>query len=248
MIDGLYSAANGMIAQQGRIDAVSNDLANVNTHGYKTQRYMFRDLLYTKQGNHRALGRDSEVGAGAEGVSYGRDFTQGALQRTDRAFDVALQGPGFFTVRDKAGRTALTRDGSFDIDAQGRLQTSTGQRIVPDVRIPAGVSTDKISIGQDGSIRRNDTKQTIGKLNVVTVDDTDQLQSLGDNLYLPTTASGQPRALTGARVTQGSLEMSNTDVAQSTTDLIESQRAYELSSRAVRTWDEMMQTATQIRR
>lgn len=248
MLDGLYSAATGMIGQQGRIDAISNDLANTSTVGYKKLKFHFGDLLYQQMGDNRAMARGSEVGAGVRGQIMGRSMTQGTVERTEQPFDLALNGEGFFQVRTADGQIGLTRDGSFEPDAQGRLVNSSGQLLTPEVRIPAGMDVGSIKIDAEGVVRGADGRQ-VGRIQPVTVGAPDQMQSIGDNLFAPTAASGPLRAApAGTQVVQGALEGSNVDVSQSFADLIESQRAYELSSRAVRTWDELLQTANQIRR
>lgn len=248
MIDGLYSAANGMFAQQGRIDSISNDLANVNTNGYKSLRYHFSDLLYTRMGNHRAITDQSETGAGVKGTLIGRNLAQGTLNRTDQPFDLAIQGPGYFQVRTRDGQLALTRDGSFKVDVQGRLVTANGEFLVPTIQIPRGTDPAKISINQAGDVKIQGGR-TLGQINLVSVTSPENMQPVGENLFLPTAASGNIQAApAGGVLVQGALEGSNTDVAQSFSDMIEAQRAYDLSSRSVRTWDELLQTANQIRR
>ena len=136
MLEGLNTAAAGMAAQQTRIDAVANDLANANTTGYKHLRVGFRDLVYTQTGRSSAQG--PRTGAGAAAVDAGRAFDQGALQRTDQPFDVAIQGEGFLRVRLGDGTMALTRDGSLHVDGTGRLVTSSGAYVQPGISIPAG--------------------------------------------------------------------------------------------------------------
>jgi len=150
MLEGLNSAAAGMAAQQQRIDAVANDLANANTTGYKHVRVGFSDLVYTQTGRSSALG--PQTGSGARAVDAGRGFAQGALQRTDQPFDVAIQGDGFIRVRLADGRRALTRDGSLRLDGKGQLVTSSGTRVQPAIAIPAGTTASQVSIGPDGTV------------------------------------------------------------------------------------------------
>src|SRR3954470_19925006 len=147
MIEGLHSAAAGMAAQQQRLDAVANDLANANTTGYKHQRVGFRDLVYDQTGRSSAQG--VRTGSGAAAVDAGRAFAQGTLQRTDRPLDVAIQGEGFLRVRLPDGRDALTRDGGLHIDGNRRLTTSTGSLVQPAITVPEGVGEDQISVGPD---------------------------------------------------------------------------------------------------
>jgi flagellar basal-body rod protein FlgG len=245
MLSGLNTAAAGMAAQQQRLDAVANDLANANTTGYKHQRVGFRDLMYDQTGRSSAQG--VRTGSGAAAVDAGRAFAQGVLQRTDRPLDVAIQGEGFFRVRLADGREALTRDGGLHIDGNRRLTTSTGALVQPAITVPEGTAEDEISIGADGTVLAAGTR--IGKLDVLTVRSAQGLLSAGDNAFLVTAASGPataaPRATT---VTQGALEASNTDMADAMVAMIESQRAFQLASKAITTADEMMGIANQVKR
>jgi len=245
MLEGLHSAAAGMAAQQQRMDAVANDLANANTTGYKHQRVGFRDLVYDQTGRSSAQG--VRTGSGAAAVDAGRAFAQGTLQRTDRTLDVAIQGEGFLRIRLADGRDALTRDGGLHIDGNRRLTTSTGAFVQPAITVPEGVGDDQISIGPDGTVLAAGNR--IGRLDVVTVRSQAGLLSVGDNAFVTTAASGAaiaaPRATTLA---QGALEASNTDMAEAMVSMIESQRAYQLASKAISTADEMMGIANQVKR
>jgi flagellar basal-body rod protein FlgG len=245
MLEGLHTAAAGMAAQQQRLDAVANDLANANTTGYKHQRVGFRDLVYDQTGRSSAQG--VRTGSGAAAVDAGRAFSQGTLQRTDRTLDVAIQGEGFLRVRLPDGRDALTRDGGLHIDGNRRLTTSTGALVQPAVTVPEGVGEDQISIGPDGTVLAAGNR--IGRLDVVTVRSEAGLMSVGNNAFVTTAASGAaiaaPRATT---LTQGALESSNTDMAEAMVSMIESQRAYQLTSKAISTADEMMGIANQVKR
>ena len=245
MLEGLNTAAAGMAAQQQRLDAVANDLANANTTGYKHQRVGFRDLVYDQTGRSSAQG--VRTGSGAAAVDAGRAFAQGTLQRTDRTLDVALQGEGFLRVRLADGRDALTRDGGLHIDGNRRLTTSTGAFVQPAITVPEGVGEDQISIGPDGTVLAAGNR--IGRLDIVTVRSEAGLLSVGDNAFVTTAASGPaiaaPRATT---LTQGALEASNTDMAEAMVSMIESQRAYQLASKAISTADEMMGIANQVKR
>src|SRR3954467_7084593 len=206
MIEGLHSAAAGMAAQQQRLDAVANDLANANTTGYKHQRVGFRALVYAQTGRSSAQG--VRTGSGAAAVDSGRSFGQGVLQRTDRPLDVAIQGEGFLQIKLPDGRQALTRDGGLHIDGARNLTTSTGALMQPAIKIPAGVAEDQVSIGPDGTVLASG--QRIGRINVVTVRSQAGLLSAGDNAFLTTTTSGPaiaaPRTTT---LTQGAVESSN---------------------------------------
>jgi flagellar basal-body rod protein FlgG len=245
MLEGLHSAAAGMAAQQQRMDAVANDLANANTTGYKHQRVGFRDLVYDQTGRSSAQG--VRTGSGAAAVDAGRAFAQGTLQRTDRPLDVAIQGEGFLRVRLPDGRDALTRDGGLHIDGNRRLTTSIGSLVQPAITVPEGVGEDQISVGPDGTVLAAGNR--IGRLDVVTVRSEAGLLSVGNNAFVTTAASGAaiaaPRATS---LTQGALEASNTDMAEAMVSMIESQRAYQLTSKAISTADEMMGIANQVKR
>ena len=245
MLSGLNTAAAGMAAQQQRMDAVANDLANANTTGYKHQRVGFRDLVYEQAGRSSAQG--VRTGSGAAAVDAGRAFAQGVLQRTDSPLDVAIQGEGFLRVRLADGRDALTRDGGLHIDGARRLVTSSGALVQPTITVPVGTADDQISIGPDGTVLAN--RQRIGKLDVVTVRSVQGLLSVGDNAFIATAASGPtvaaPQTTT---LTQGALEASNTDMAEAMVSMIESQRAFQLASKAITTADEMMGIANQVKR
>jgi flagellar basal-body rod protein FlgG len=245
MLEGLNSAAAGMAAQQQRMDAVANDLANANTTGYKHQRVGFRDLVYDQTGRSSAEG--VRTGAGAAAVDAGRAFGQGALQRTDRPLDVAIQGEGFLRVRLADGREALTRDGGLHIDGTRRLVTSSGSLVQPAITVPAGVAEDGVSIGADGTVLAGGRR--IGRLDLVTVRSQQGLLAAGDNAFVTSAASGPviaaPRATT---LSQGALEASNTDMSEAMVSMIESQRAYQLASKAITTADEMMGIANQVKR
>ena len=234
-----------MAAQQQRLDAVANDLANANTTGYKHQRVGFRDLVYDQTGRSSAQG--VRTGSGAAAVDAGRAFAQGTLQRTDRPLDVAIQGEGFLRIRLPDGRDALTRDGGLHIDGNRRLTTSTGALVQPAITVPEGVGEDQVSVGPDGTVLAAGNR--IGRLDVVTVRSQAGLLSIGNNAFATTPASGAaiaaPRATS---LTQGALEASNTDMAEAMVSMIESQRAYQLTSKAISTADEMMGIANQVKR
>ncbi len=245
MLSGLNTAAAGMAAQQQRMDAVANDLANANTTGYKHQRVGFRDLVYEQTGRSSAQG--VRTGSGAAAVDAGRAFGQGVLQRTDRTLDVAIQGEGFLRIRLADGRDALTRDGGLQIDGNRRLVTSMGSLVQPTITLPEGITEDRVSIGTDGTVYAD--KQPVGKLDVLTVRSTAGLLSVGDNAFVTTPASGPAAAAPqGTVLTQGALEPSNTDMAEAMVAMIESQRAFQLASKAITTADEMMGIANQVKR
>jgi flagellar basal-body rod protein FlgG len=245
MLEGLNSAAAGMAAQQQRIDAVSNDLANANTTGYKRVRVGFRDLVYDQAG--RASAQAARTGAGAAAVDAGRAFSQGVLQRTEQPWDVAIQGDGFIRVKLSDGRQALTRDGSLHLDGDGRLATSSGALVQPPLTVPAGTDANAITIAGDGTVSAEGRR--IGRIELVSVRSPQGLQAAGDNAFVPTPESGAVRAAPASTtLVQGALESSNTDVADAMVAMIESQRAFQLTSKAIQTQDQMWEIANGVKR
>jgi len=243
VLEGMYTAAAGMAAQQQRLDAVANDLANTGTTGYKKLRVAFRDLVYTPTGPGAAPG--VREGAGSAATVLGRGTAQGALQRTDRNLDVALQGPGFLQVRRPDGTQLLTRDGNLQLDARGRIVTARGEQT--GVSVPAGTSIDRIDITAGGTVTVGG--RPAGRLDLVTVRAVDGLQPLGDNGFAVTPQSG-PAAAAGAGTTveQGALEASNVDVAEAFTDMMEAQRAFQLASKAIQMQDQVAEIANGVKR
>jgi flagellar basal-body rod protein FlgG len=239
MLNGLYSAAAGMIAQQTRIDALSNDIANVNTTGYKQVRTGFKDLVYNIEAGMR-------IGAGSAVVDAGRRFSQGGLQQDGDPLSVALDGPGFFQVKRGDGSLALTRSGDFHADANGQLVTADGDRLWPPVRLPAGTNVDDVSISATGRVT---VKQAVvGQIQVVSVPSPSNLLPAGSSLFLPTAQSGAIRPMTTEGVRQGFLEMSNVDLASAMVNVIDAQRSFQMDSKAIQTQDQLMQIANEIRR
>jgi flagellar basal-body rod protein FlgG len=245
MLEGLNIAAAGMAAQQQRLDAVSNDLANANTNGYKHARVGFRDLVYTQAGRSSAQG--VQTGAGSAAVDIGRGFSQGVLRQTGEPLDLALEGDGFLQVKLPDGRTGLTRDGDLHRDAQGRLATSTGNLIQPTITIPVDVPLSKVAIATDGTVTANN--RAVGRLSVVTVRSPQGLESAGDNAFVATAASGRATAAPATtRVVQGAVEASNVDVSEAMVSMIEAQRSFQLASKAISTADQMMEIANGVKR
>lgn len=246
MLEGMYTAAAGMAAQQTRLDAVSADLANVDTTGYKSARVAFRDLVYDSA---QGFGADKsvEIGAGSAATSIGRSSAQGALQDTGRSLDVGLNGQGFLQVRLKDGTKALTRDGNLQVTADGRLALHTGQLIEPAVKLPQGANTDAVRIGPDGTVTLDG--KSLGQLKIVDVPAPAALKGGPDNTFVATTGSGAIRAAAkSTTLTQGALEASNVDEAQAMTDMIEAQRAFQLASKAINTQDQILEIANQVKR
>jgi flagellar basal-body rod protein FlgG len=242
MLEGLYTAAAGMAAQQERLDALSNDVANSNTTGYKHVRVGFYDLLYQPDGPGAGAVR---TGSGAAAVDVGRGFEQGSLQQTQQPFDLAIVGQGYFQVRLPTGQTALTRDGSFRLDASRQLVTATGARLVPPIRVPAGVDDKSVSIAANGTVSIRG--RTIGRITVVDVPSPTGLVAAGDSYFLPGAASGPVGRAAGARIEQGSLEGSDVNLADTMVDMMDSERSYSMASKAIQMQDQIMQIANQVK-
>ncbi|MCE7901953.1 MAG: flagellar basal-body rod protein FlgG [Gammaproteobacteria bacterium PRO9] len=254
-MEALWVAKTGLDAQQTRMTVVSNNLANVNTTGFKRGRAVFEDLLY--QNVHQSGGATSQdtqsptgltVGTGVRVVATEKAFTQGSAQQTGNALDVLIQGHGFFQVLQPDGSLAYTRDGSFKVDSEGRLVTANGYEIQPALQIPANAQA--ISIGLDGTVEATLPGQTsptqLGTLQLADFINPAGLQPKGQNLYIETAASGSPQVanpgVEGAgTLVQGSLESSNVNVVEELVSMIETQRAYEMNSKAISTSDQMLQ-------
>jgi flagellar basal-body rod protein FlgG len=245
MLEGMYSAAAGMAAQQQRLDALSNDVANVNTTGYKSVRVAFRDLLYTPE--WLATGQGVTEGAGAAATTVGRSSQQGAFQRTDNPLDVALQGPGFLQFKRADGTTSLSRDGNLRFDDQGRLTNQRGDLVDPAIKLPAGANAEDVKITPDGRVNLGSTE--LGRLAIVNVAAPDQLRALGDNGFEPTAESGAVRAAAASTtLEQGVLEASSVDMGDAMAEMMEAQRAYEMASKAIQAQDRAAEIANGIKR
>ncbi len=262
MIRALFTAATGMTAQQLNMDTTANNLANVNTTGFKRSRVDFQDLLYqtprapgaaTAQGAEAPTG--TQVGSGVRSASTQRIFSQGDFQQTENPLDLVIEGDGFFQVLRGDGTTAYTRAGSFRRDANGRMVNPDGFALQPEITLPPQTAT--ISIGTDGvvnvTLAGSTTPQQVGTIEVARFVNPAGLNAIGRNLFLPTAASGA--ALTGApgsqgfgTLSQGFIEMSNVKVVEEMVNLIIGQRAYEAGSKAVQSADEMLQLANNLRR
>ena len=263
MIKALYTSATGMRAQQQLLDVTANNLANVNTTGFKKSRMDFQDLLYdtrimpgTQVASNLEIPTGHQVGSGARSISTTKMFQQGTSDMTDRDLDVAIIGRGFFQVTMPDGTTAYTRDGSFRTDSEGTLTTAEGLRIAPSITIPQG---SRVAVGKDGTISAADPSDssistTVGQLTLATFPNPTGLLSLGGNLYAETPSSGSPT--TGQTPGQdgvgqlqgGALEHSNVEVVVELVNLITAQRAYEVNSRAIRSSDDMLAAANQMTR
>jgi len=259
MNGALWTAKTGLDAQQTRMQVISNNLANTNTTGFKRDRAVFQDLLYQ---NVRQAGAQSSqntqlpsglsVGTGVRVVSTEKLFTQGNFAQTDDPLDLAIEGRGFFEVTTADGTLAYTRDGSFQPDSQGRVVNATGFVLQPGITVPP--TTESVTIGQDGTVTAQVSGQTAPvRLGVISLTDfvnPSGLQALGGNLFAETAASGAPIQGTpgvnglGALI-QGSLETSNVNVVEELVSMIETQRAYEINSKAISTTDGMLQYINQ---
>jgi flagellar basal-body rod protein FlgG len=240
MLEGLYTAAAGLAAQQQRMDALSNDVANVNTAGYKRVRVGFHDLIY-----QRTAGGIS-TGSGAAAVQLGRGFAQGSLQKTDQPLDLAIIGDGYFQVRRAGtGQTALTRNGSFQLDATGQLTTPEGDSLVPPIRIPKGIDPSSLTIGRDGTVTANGRR--LGQIQLVTVPAPTGLAAAGNGYFTVTAASGGVGRTTTATLEQGVLESSNVDLADAMVDMMDAQRSYSMASKAIHMQDQMMEIANGVK-
>ncbi len=260
MITALYSAATGMEAQETNINVIANNLANVNTTGFKRSRANFQDLLYH---NERAVGSSAsadtqvptgiQVGLGTRTASVEKVYTSGDLEQTGSDLDLAIKGDGFFQVEMPDGETAYTRDGSLKKDSEGRLVTADGNPVVPEIVIPENAT--KVAVGNDGMVTAYLDAESqgteIGELELARFGNPSGLKSIGGNLQLESAASGSP--ILGAAgtdgfgsIAQGFLENSNVSIMQEMINLISGQRAYEINSKAVKAADEILQQTTQL--
>ena len=261
MMRALWSASSGMLAQQLNIDVISHNLSNVNTNGFKKSRLEFQDLLYetirgaspTADGGY--VPSDLSVGHGVRPSATLRIFSTGNLQLTQNPLDVAIEGDGFFVVELPSGEEAYTRDGSLKMDSTGRIVTSDGYPIQPEIFIPQ--DTIEISITTDGTVSvlrgGNAMPEQVGQIQLARFSNPAGLNSLGRNLFGATVASGEPMINNpGAEgygtIIQNFLEMSNVHVVEEMVNMIAAQRAYEINSKAIQAADEMLGTASQLRR
>ena len=258
----LNIAATGMLAQQLNVDVIANNIANMNTTGYKRQRAEFQDLLYQ---NLRRVGSASseagtivpsgvQLGVGVKPAAIYRITQQGSLSITDNPLDLAISGKGYFSIELPSGDTAYTRAGTFQISADGEIVTADGFIVQPSVTIPPdaiGITVNAdgvVSVNIDGQV----ADQVVGQIELATFPNAAGLDAVGQNLFLETTASGQ--AVVGnpglpgfGAIEQGALEASNVDVVSEITNLITAQRAYEMNSRVIQASDEMLSSAAQLR-
>ena len=259
----LHTAATGMMAQELNVQVISNNIANMRTTAYKRQRAEFQDLLYehvsrvgtqtSSQGNLLPAG--IELGSGVKTVGTPRLMTQGTLLQTGKDYDVAVRGEGFFKIQMPDGTTAYTRDGSFELDAQGRIVTASGNLLQPGLTIPQNATSvtinaqGQVSVGLPGQT----TQSNVGQIELAMFINKAGLKGIGDNLYLETPASGTPQSgtpqLNGfGDLQQGNLEQSNVEAVSEISDLIAAQRAYEMNAKVISAADQMLQSTSNMMR
>ncbi|RYF05968.1 MAG: flagellar basal-body rod protein FlgG [Comamonadaceae bacterium] len=260
MINSLWIAKTGMSAQQTQLDVISHNLANVSTTGFKRNNAVFEDLIYQ---NLRQVGSQTteenqlptglHLGLGVRTVATARNFTQGSLQQSNGNLDVAINGNGFFEVTMPDGTTAYTRDGSFQLDSQGRIVTSSGLPVANGITVPPNAKS--ISIGEDGTVSvtvpGNTAPQQLGTLAMASFINSPGLEPVGQNLFRESAASGQPQQGTPGTnglgiMRQGFLETSNVNVVEELVTMIQTQRAYEMNSKAIQTSDQMLAKLAQL--
>ncbi len=260
MMRSLYISKTGMEAQQTQLDTISHNLANVSTNGYKRSHAVFEDLMYqnlrqagANNSEQATLPTGLQVGLGTRAVATSRMFTQGNLQQTGNPLDLAVRGQGFFQIQLPDGTTGYTRDGSFQVSPQGQLVTNNGDIVAPGITIPAGAQN--ISVGADGTVSvtipGQSAPQSVGQIQLANFVNPAGLEPKGQNLFTETAASGAPA--TGAPgqnglggMTQGFVETSNVNVVEELVAMIQTQRAYELNSKAIQTSDQMLQRLSQM--
>ncbi len=259
MIRALWTAATGMQSQQVNMDVIANNLANVNSSGFKKSRADFQDILYQTS---RAAGTGVDggevptgiqVGLGSRVASVQKIFTTGDFQQTENELDLAIEGQGFFQVTLPDGNEAYTRSGAFKKDSTGKLVTSDGYPMTPEIVIPEGATS--ITIGKNGTVDvildGEDTPTEVGNIELIRFGNPSGLKSLGRNLYAETPTTGNPLSGTPGEegfgmLSQGFLEGSNVNIMEEMVNMIAGQRAYEVNSKAIKTADEMLQMTTQL--
>lgn len=262
MMRAMWSAAAGMAVQQYNMDTISNNLANVNTTGYKKARAEFQDLLYqtvnlagTNSSTSTSLPTGVQLGHGSRLQAIAHEYTTGNFRATGGRFDMAIEGDGFFSVTLADGSLAYTRDGSFTIDQNGNMVSSSGYQLNPQITIPQDVTS--VTIARDGTVSimtaGASAPTQVGQITLVHFINPGGLNLLGNNIVQPTTASGDPIEGNPGQdglgtIRQGFLEMSNVDVAEEMVNMIIGQRAYEANSKTIQTVDQMLQLLASLKR
>lgn len=260
MMTSLYSAATGMNAQQQNMDVISNNLANVDTNGFKKSRADFQDLMYqtkvapgatTGQGTNNPTGL--QIGTGVKTVGTKKLFTQGNFKDTGNPLDIAIEGNGFFQITKPDGNIAYSRNGSFNLDNDGRLVTSDGYYIEPAISVPANAMN--LSISKDGRVTGDidNATQEFGRITLANFVNPNGLENVGNNLYLTSQASGEavvqnPGEGATGTLLQSYLETSNVKIVNEMVDMIAAQRAYEINTKTINTADNMLQAANNLKR
>lgn len=260
MLRSLYTAGTGMIAQQHNLDVISNNLANVNTTGFKQQRAEFQDLMYdtmrtASAGDTAGSPENMQVGFGVKLGATSSNFKPGSLQNTGNPLNLAISGDGFFKVTRPDGSPAYTRDGSFQVDGRGRVVTIDGFPLDPEVTVPAGSTA--ITIGEEGDVNAippgETSSKVFGTVNVTSVANPAGMARIGGNLFVATEAAGdmqdgKPGTNGTGMLQSGFLEGSNVEVVEEMTRMITAQRAYEINSKAIQTADDMLSIVNQLKR
>jgi len=260
MIRSLWISKTGLDAQQMKMDVISNNLANVNTNGFKRSNAVFEDLMYqtlrqpgAQSSQQSTIPTGLQIGTGVRPVATTRVHAQGNLNKTENSLDLAIKGNGFFQVTQPDGTTAYTRDGSFHVDSNGQLVTSNGYSLSPAITIPP--NTLSITIGEDGtvSVTQQGTSAAVqvGSIQLASFVNAAGLESMGGNLYMETAASGTAAVNTPGTnglgtINQGYLETSNVNVVEEMVNMIQTQRAYELNSKSIQASDQMLQRLAQL--
>jgi len=239
-MDGLYAAASGMIAQQSQLEAIANNLANLQTPGYRSEQLALSDLAYNRINE---TGSATAAGAGAKAVLLGYSQQPGPLRETGNPLDLAIEGEGFFVLRGRGGERLLTRDGNFSLDGEGRVVSAGGLYLEPPLALPAGARPSELSISPEGVVRLRGRQ--IGRIEVVTVPAPDQLLAVGEGNFAPTAASGAPRPA-AARIRQGFLEGSDVELAAELAQMALAERSYQMDATAVQTEGQMLSIANQL--
>jgi flagellar basal-body rod protein FlgG len=260
MIRSLWISKTGMEGQQTKLDAIANNLANVATNGYKRSGVVFEDLMYQNLRQSGAATSEQsqlptglQIGLGVRAAATSRNFSQGTLAQTSGQFDIAIEGPGFFQVQLPDGTTGYTRDGAFQLNANGQMVTSAGYTVQPGITIPAAARS--VTVAKDGTVsvtlQGQPQPQTVGQLQIATFVNPGGLDPMGGNLFAESASSGTanasaPGASGHGSLRQGFVEGSNVNVVEELVSMIATQRAYEMNSKSIQTSDQMLQKLSQL--